>query len=166
MFDRLYTRPFVFLSPVQPSFTFHKMSVCSTMNLVTPRVSRPSTPSQKPSLAVDTFQSTNHRLLSKSRLTNISATTAVSPDLYLVQDLKSGMKASLRALGIMFDALSEQTGRLSELGPALQAIHQVSVSSMFFLVLTAGVDQYSPRTNQRTTIRTRNSNPRSQNPTP
>lgn len=100
----------------------------SAVNLVTPRPSRPSTP-QKPALAVDTFQSTNapYNRLQKSRLTSITATTAVSPDLHAVDDMKSSMKATLHALGKMFDALSDQTARVSDLGRALQATHQVSV---------------------------------------
>lgn len=113
------------------SIRLHSITMSQTeLNVITPRPSRPTTPTQKPKLAVDTFQCTNtpyHRL-QKSRLTNMTATTAVAPDIHLVDDLNSGMKATLHALGKTFDALSDQTGRMSELGPALQALHNVSVS--------------------------------------
>lgn len=117
--------------PLSSLRTIHHLSkgtiIMSAVNLVTPRPSRPSTP-QKPALAVDTFQSTKapYNRLQRSRLTNMTTTTAVSPDLHAVNDLMSSMKATLHAIGKTFDSLGDQTARVADLGPALQATHQVS----------------------------------------
>ena len=52
---------------------------------------------------------------------------ALTPDLLAVHELLSTMKFTLSALGKTFESLGEQTTKVAELGPAMEATHQVSL---------------------------------------
>jgi hypothetical protein len=54
-----------------------------------------------------------------------------APDLLAVNELLSTMKSTLSALGKTFDTLGEQTTKVAELGPAMEATHQVGLLNRF-----------------------------------
>ena len=54
-----------------------------------------------------------------------------TPDLLAVNELLSTMKSTLSALGKTFDTLGEQTTKVAELGPAMEATHQVGLLNRF-----------------------------------
>ena len=54
-----------------------------------------------------------------------------TPDLLAVNELLLTMKSTLSALGKTFDTLGEQTTKVAELGPAIEATHQVCLLNYF-----------------------------------
>ncbi|KAH7334823.1 hypothetical protein B0J17DRAFT_91280 [Rhizoctonia solani] len=51
--------------------------------------------------------------------------TVQSPDVAGLEQLRQTMQATLGMLGTTFDYLGEQTGRVAQLGPAVEASHQI-----------------------------------------
>ena len=98
--------------------------------LATPRPSRPTSP-RRPDLVISTDRS--KLLLSPLSPTKSSQNTismgdnAPTSDLLAVSELLSTMKSTLSALGKTFETLGEQTSKVAELGPAMEATHQVSL---------------------------------------
>ena len=93
-------------------------------NLATPRPSRPSSP--RPDLTITTDTS---KLLRKPKTSpsTVSMEDALTPDLLAVHELLSTMKFTLSALGKTFESLGEQTTKVAELGPAMEATDRKSV---------------------------------------
>jgi hypothetical protein len=103
-------------------------------NLATPRTSRPTSP-RKPELSITTNPlepPPRPPSPTKSSLTTLSiGDLKPAPDLVAVNELLSTMKSTLSALGKTFDTLGEQTTKVAELGPAMEATHQVGLSHWF-----------------------------------
>jgi hypothetical protein len=99
-------------------------------NTNTPRPSRPTSP-QRPDLIINTDPSkslSKPPSPTKSSLTTMSmGDKAPSADLLAVKELLLTMKSTLGALGKTFESLGEQTTKVAELGPAMEATHQVSL---------------------------------------
>lgn len=101
-----------------------------SINFATPKPSRSSSP-HRPILAVTTNMA---RATQKPLTPPLSALTATSmanrpppPEVLAVNELLHTMKTTLSALGKTFDTLGEQATKVAELGPAMEATHQVSM---------------------------------------
>jgi hypothetical protein len=103
------------------------MGPTTFINVTTPRPSRPSSP--RPDLIITTGASES--TLKPSSPTKSSLAPASmgdrqpTADALAVGELLSTMKNTLSALGKTFDTLGEQTAKVAELGPAMEATHQV-----------------------------------------
>lgn len=70
---------------------------------------------------------------------------ASPPDLQAVNDLVSTMKFTLTALSKTFETLGDQTSRVADLGPALQATHQVDTQLIVVMILALLLTRIPPR---------------------
>lgn len=75
----------------------------------------PEAPPKSPTSAVTAF--TSQTILARN--------AATAKDVEAVNELLGTMKLTLGALGATFDTLGEQTMKVAELGPAIDANHQV-----------------------------------------
>lgn len=90
----------------------------------------PETPNDTPSIALPrdeplTPKSPTSTVTAFTSQTILARSAANANDVEAVNELLQTMKLTLGALGATFDTLGEQTMRVAELGPAIDANHQV-----------------------------------------
>jgi hypothetical protein len=106
------------------------MAPPATFTLASLTCATPLSPSHPVSSAQSENQKISNQTLDRDsdESTNSSAGIGISPDILAVGNLLSTMKSTLGVLGTTFDFLGEHTAKAAALGPAIDAMFQVSLT--------------------------------------